>query len=183
MPTVRTRWCVIVPTKEGSLDPELLAFLENNYARLVAGLALMSGSVPLAEDAAQEAMARAWERMDRGQHFESVTAWITVVSTNLVRSGLRRRLAEHRALARLAAGGADRGGSMTMPEEAVDVVRAIQSLPRRQREALVLHYWLEMTVVEIAAALRVSEGTVKTALSRGRHHVAQSLTEVDEVIP
>jgi RNA polymerase sigma-70 factor, ECF subfamily len=162
------------------MDPELLAFARYDYTRLVAALALMCGSRAVAEDATQEALARAWERMDRGQRIDSPAAWITVVASNLVRSAVRRRHAERRALARIRR---ERPATteLAMPEVAVDVARAIGGLAWRQREAVVLHYWLEMTVAEIAAALGVSEGTVKSALHRARRHLHAALTE-DEVV-
>ena len=155
--------------------------MEGDYARLVAALALMSASRPAAEDAAQEALVRAWERVDQGQRFESMTAWITAVATNLIRSGIRRRLAERRALARVSRPGSRAAGQAALPDEAVDVARAIAALPRRQREALVLHYWLEFTVAEIAEVLGVSQGTVKSALHRGRRRLAQTLTAQEVV--
>jgi len=48
-----------------------------------------------------------------------------------------------------------------------EVVRALGLLPRRQREALVLRYWLGMGEAEMAAAMSVSVGTVKAHVSRG----------------
>ncbi|HKZ76153.1 MAG TPA: hypothetical protein VJ259_05765, partial [Actinomycetota bacterium] len=48
-------------------------FLYGDYPRLVAGVALVAGSRPAAEDAVQEALARAWERSERGEEIESLT--------------------------------------------------------------------------------------------------------------
>ena len=72
-------------------------FLHGDYPRLVAGVAMVAGSRPAAEDAVQEALARAWERSERGEEIESLTAWVTAVSLNLARSRLRRVVAERRA--------------------------------------------------------------------------------------
>lgn len=62
-------------------------FLRTTYPRLVAAVGLISGSRPAAEDAVQEALARAWERSERGEHIESLQAWVTTVAMNLARSG------------------------------------------------------------------------------------------------
>ena len=52
-------------------------FLVATYPRLVAAVALISGSRAAAEDAVQEALARAWERSERGEQIESLPAWVT----------------------------------------------------------------------------------------------------------
>jgi len=138
----------------------------------------MSGSRAAAEDAVQEALARAWERGERGQRIETPEAWVRTVATNLLRSGFRRLLAERRA--RRAMVGAGRSESpSTAADERMDVARALAKLPRRQREATVLRYYLGLSVEEIAATLGVTEGTAKTTLFRGRQALARALGEHD----
>lgn len=159
------------------LDPDIRRFMETDYRRVVAAVALVCGGRVAAEDAVQEAVGRAWERLSRGEGIESMTAWITVAATNLARSAIRRHLAERRATGRVVQADGDR----SMPEAAVDVARALKVLPRRQREAIVLHYWLQFSVSEIASLLSVSEGTVKTALHRGRERLSAQLAEQPEV--
>ena len=58
-----------------------------------------------------------------------------------------------------------------------DILRALSALPRRQREATVLRYYLDMDVSEIAAVLRIHEGTAKTTLFRARRALAEALGE------
>jgi len=48
-------------------------------------MTLVCGSMPAAEDAVQEALARAWERSERGQDIGSLPAWVTTVARNLLR--------------------------------------------------------------------------------------------------
>jgi RNA polymerase sigma factor (sigma-70 family) len=86
-------------------------------------------------------------------------------------------MAERRARRRLP----DRSGSVasTPSEEHVDVARALGSLPRRQREVAVLRYLLEMSTAEVAAALGITEGTVKSSLARARVHLADALAVHD----
>ena len=100
------------------------------------------------------------------------------VATNLLRSAFRRLLAEHRARQTLVAGGRAESSSNKADERA-DVARALAKLPRRQREATVLRYYLGLSVAEIAATLGVSEGTAKTTLFRARHALARALGERD----
>jgi RNA polymerase sigma-70 factor, ECF subfamily len=158
-------------------EAEIRAFLGADYPRLVNGLALVYGSLPAAEDAVQEALARAWEAAERGRHIESPRAWVTQVARNLLRDRFRRFIAERRARERLAARATSQGGA---PEGTTDVQRAVAALPRRQREVAVLRYYLEYEVSEIATVLRIPEGTVKSTLHRARGSLAAALREDDD---
>ena len=60
-------------------------------------------------------------------------------------------------------------------DDRVDVLRALAQLTATQRETTVLHYYLGMTVAEIARAQGVSDGTVKSTLHRARQLLAPSL--------
>jgi len=157
-------------------DSELRMFLAEGYARLVAGVALIAGSRAAAEDAVQEALARAWERSDRGERIDSLPAWVTRVALNLAKSRLRRLRAEGRARERIA------HAAVSAPvgtEVRLDIERALAALPRRQREVTVLRYYLGLDVAETAATLEVSVGTVKTCLHRARRALAAALGETD----
>ncbi len=143
----------------------------------MAALTLVSGSRAGAEDAVQEALARAWERSERGERLASPSAWVIVVATNLARSTWRRRRAEARARDRL--GDPSAAGAAQADQTDIDVRRALDRLPRRQREVVVLHYYLGLPVADVAAAAGVSEGTVKTSLHRARRSLAAALGEVE----
>ena len=147
-------------------------FLHTSYPRLVAAVALTSGSRPAAaEDSVQEALLRAWERSEKGEEIDSLEGWVTTVALNLARSGLRRLRSERRARARL------HTPALGEPSTAdrIDVDRALAALPRRQREVAVLRYYLQMDTREVASALELNEGTVKSTLSRARTALAQTL--------
>ena len=98
-------------------------------------MALVSGSSAAAEDAVQEALARAWELSERGKYIASVPAWVATVARNLLRDRFRRAIAERRARRRLAARG-DAPSEMARAESRADIERALASLPPRQRRAL-----------------------------------------------
>jgi RNA polymerase sigma factor (sigma-70 family) len=151
------------------------AFLGTRYPRLVTAIAVIVGSRPAAEDAVQEALARAWERSRRGEDIQNLEAWVTTVAMNLGRSWLRRVAGERRARARVASGGSIRESNF----ERLDVVRELERLPRRQREITVLRYYLGLDVAEIAEVLGVHDGTVKTTLFRARATLAERLGEDD----
>ena len=156
-------------------DSTIREFLVTTYPRLVAGVALITGSRAAAEDAVQEALARAWERSERGDRIESLPAWVTRVSVNLSKSRLRRMRVEarHREISDHEV--PDGGGSAS--DARIDVTRALSDLPQRQREVTVLRYYLGLNVAEIADTLELHEGTVKTSLSRARAALTAALGE------
>ena len=96
-----------------------------------------------------------------------LAAWIRVVARNVALGRLRRRTSERKARARLAA-------RAVAPEPdgdtaaALDVHAALATLSRRQREVVVMHYFLDQSVDTIATELGVPVGTVKAALHRAR---------------
>ena len=153
---------------------EIHAFLGEHYRRVVGSVALITGDRASAEDAVQDALVKAWRR--RSEEIDVFPAWITVVASNGARSSRRRTSAEKRAAERLE----NRSGESRMPEsEQIDaaLVSALGSLPLRERQAAVLFYVSDWSVREIAVALSIAEGTVKTLLSRARQHLADSLQE------
>ncbi|MGH2596639.1 MAG: sigma-70 family RNA polymerase sigma factor [Actinomycetota bacterium] len=152
-------------------DADFKEFLAKEYARLVAAVALVASSRPAAEDAVQEALVRAWERTRKGEQIDSLNAWVATVALNISRSGLRRKMAERRARYRLDSAPAIERSH----DDAVDVERAVALLPRRQREVVVLRYLLDLNTTETASTLRISEGTVKSELSRARAALALRL--------
>jgi RNA polymerase sigma-70 factor (ECF subfamily) len=148
-------------------------FLTGTYPRVVAAVALVEGSRATAEDSVAEALARAWERSERGERIDSLPAWVTRVALNLSKSRLRRARAESRARARVG----EPGNHGEPNESRLDVERALSHLSRRQRQATVLRYYLGFDVAETARVLGVSEGTIKTTLHRARHSMATALGE------
>ena len=154
-------------------ETTIRAFLTGPFPGIVAAVTLVEGSRAAAEDSVAEALARAWERAEHGEQIDSLPAWVTRVALNLSKSRLRRMRAEAKAR--------DRVVSTTYPapapDDRLDVERALATLPRRQRQATVLRYYLGFDIAEIGVALGVSEGTIKTTLHRARHAMAAALGE------
>jgi RNA polymerase sigma-70 factor (ECF subfamily) len=96
------------------------------------------------------------------------------VAANLAVSAFRRRLAEARALVRLAA---RRQPDPPLRPEVLDFWRAVRSLPSRQRQAVALFYLEDWPVAEIARFLGCTETTVRGHLHRGRATLARRLGE------
>jgi RNA polymerase sigma factor (sigma-70 family) len=141
----------------------LETFVRQEYPRVVAAVGFACGDRTVAEDAVQDVLAAALQGSFDVEHLRG---WVVAGALNRVRSGARRRGAEGRAFERLL--------SRTVPSPSSahdvhdDVLAALRELPERQRQITALHYLLDMSVVEVADALEVSEGTVKTQLHRAR---------------
>jgi RNA polymerase sigma-70 factor, ECF subfamily len=126
----------------------------------------------------QDALARAWERAERGENIESLPGWVAVVATNRLRSSLRHLLVERRVRTEMESriDGLVASG-MDQADQRLDVARSIARLSRRQREVVVLFYFADLTVREVAGALSMNEGAVKGALHRARESIGSALAE------
>lgn len=138
-----------------------------NTVRMTYGL---TADLPEAHDIAQEAFCRAWSRWRELSGFDNPAAWVRKVAVNLARSRWRRLRVAAEYLIR------------ERPEEVaaldpshVAVVAALRKLPAAQREAIVLHYLVDLPLAEVADQMRVPVGTVKSWLHRGRTALADDL--------
>lgn len=161
------------------LDEDAIrSFMTSDLPALVANLMLVTGSREEAEDAAQEALARLWVRIEQGDMIRSPRAWVGVVAMNLCRSRLRRLRVERRA-GDLLVGVAEEASLGPADVEtralASELRAAVAALPRRQREVIALRYFLDLDVGEVARALSISTGTAKKALHRARETLAGAL--------
>jgi RNA polymerase sigma-70 factor (ECF subfamily) len=153
--------------------PAFEHFYLEEYPRVVKLVYALSGSRAAAEDIAQEAFLRAYQNWERVGSYEHQAAWVRRVATNLATSGLRRRLLEARALARLA--GRRQPVLDPLPADHADFGRALRTPPRRQAQAVALFYVEDLSVQQIAVVLDCAEGTVKAHLAKARHSLAKRL--------
>jgi RNA polymerase sigma-70 factor (ECF subfamily) len=161
------------------VTPSFDQFFVKEYPRMVALAYSLSGSRGVAEEIAQEAFLKAHRSWDRIASYDKPGAWLRRVTINLATSQLRRRLIEAKAVARLGRSQIDPVSHLS-PEKA-NVMNAVLKLPRRQREAVVLHYLEDLPVAQAASILGVAETTLKTHLQRGREALARSLEQEGEL--
>lgn len=140
-------------------DLDLEAFCQIEYPRLLRTLRLYVGDEEIARDLAQEALATACSRWRKVRKMDAPGPWVNKVALNLARSYFRRKRAEWRANERV-----DRGAvEARAPEPELEIVvrDAVAQLPERQKRALILRYFVGMSVSETADAMQCPEGTVK----------------------
>jgi RNA polymerase sigma-70 factor (ECF subfamily) len=160
------------PVSPVDVEAAIREFVGSEYPRVVAAVGHATGQPDVAEDAVQDALIKV---LEDGHRPRRLAAWVTVVAINILRARHRRSRAEERATRRMEHAPADDAAS-GVPER-VAVLEAVDRLPDGQRVAVLLHYYLDAAVADIATALGVSEGTVKTQLHRGRRALAAVLGE------
>ena len=157
-PTGRTEW---------SADLAVIELYAMHYPALVRLAAMLVRDTPTAEEVVQDAFIAMHDGWSRLRDTERALAYMRQAVVNRSRSVLRHRMvveknqqkpppdmpsAEHGALALL---------------ERSAVVAALRGLPERQREAIVLRFYADLSEAEIAAAMGISRGAVKSHTSRG----------------
>ncbi len=163
------------PPAVDSGDDRRLSFDEfyRREYRQVLGLAyVLTGSMSVAEDTAQDAFTAAYRQWAAIGSFDSPAAWVRRVACNRAASAVRRRVREAKALVRLAS---RTRMQVELDEGDAEFWRSVRALPPRQAQAVALFYLQDYSVRDIAAVLDCSEGTVKTHLSRARTAVARQL--------
>jgi RNA polymerase sigma factor (sigma-70 family) len=159
--------------------PSFDALFVDEYPRMVALAAAVSGSRLFAEDLAQEAMWRLDRNWRRVAGMDAPGAWVRRVTINLALSHRRRVATEIKAKLRLG------GPEPTLPpalEDNEPVWAAVATLPGKQRAAIALHYLEDRPVDEIADILDISPSTARVHLHRGREALRDRLSDFDPAI-
>lgn len=175
-------------------DQKAFGEIVHRYGDSVLGyLTKMTGNKEQAEDLFQETFKRVHEKSHtfKGTEFKS---WLFKIATNVTYDGFRKK---HRAdskgrevsfnnmndeelVSTVAEDNSFNPSVVTVKAEQVEQVRhAVESLPDKQKAALVLAYYQQLSYREVALALDCSVGTVKTQMYRALKTLAQKLPEVE----
>jgi RNA polymerase sigma-70 factor (ECF subfamily) len=142
--------------------------------RLAGQLYALIGDEHGAFDLVEEAFVRTWAKWDRIATYDDPEAFVRRVAFNLAKNQWRR---VRRTLLRSSPPEvASRASDWSSHQ---DLVAALMTLSRNEREAIVLHYLADRPIDEIAGQMKVPAGTVKSWLSRGRSRLAERLTVDD----
>ena len=147
------------PAKEAEAS-SFEAFCRRAHPRLVGAMSLYCGDAGVAEDLAQEALARAYRDWSSVSQLASSEAWVHRVAMNLAHSWYR-----HLRLARRPVH--PTGAEQLALDDGLVLRRAVSMLPRRQRQAIVIRYFLDWTVADAAEVMGCAEGTVRALTSQG----------------
>lgn len=167
---------------ERSAFAEIVSAHQARVSRLVYRLLGWQGE---ADDVVQEVFLSALKNLRRFRGESSLSTWLTRIAINKCRSHRRRRFLRLKMFRPAAAGGepgvsdpADRAG---MDRETFDRVRrAVQDLPARYREAVVLRYLEEMPVEQVAEVLGLTRNVTQVRLHRARLRLRRALDGIIE---
>ena len=165
----------------GQGDPAAIqSMVARKLPRMLALARRMLGDAAEAEDVAQEAMLRAWRQAPRWTPGKArFDTWLHRVTLNLCYDRLRRRreIATDSPPDRPDEGSApDRG--LLAADVGMRVEAALARLPDRQREAIVLCHYQELTNIEAAVLMEVSVEALESLLSRGRRALRLALADM-----
>jgi RNA polymerase sigma-70 factor (sigma-E family) len=161
-------------------DRAVTALYRTDYRSLVRLAALMLRDVSAAEEVVQDsfvAMHSSWRRL---RDSDKALSYLRQSVVNRSRSVLRHRMVVDRNMPKPAPDmpSAEQGAIAQLERSAV--VTALRSLPARQREALVLRYYGDLSEAQIAATMGISQGAVKSHTARAMSALRGVLSGMDE---
>jgi RNA polymerase sigma-70 factor (sigma-E family) len=172
-------------TSAWDADEALAQLYAAHWRSLVRLAALLLRDQGLAEEVVQDAFVAVHDRWHRLRDPARALAYLRQTVVNRSRSALRHRGVVERHVARgtrdTEAPGSD--AAALAAERRGAVLDALQALPARQREVLSLRYYAELSEAEIADALGISRGSVKSHASRGAAALRASLSDYLEDLP
>ena len=133
------------------------------YPQVYSAMAFYVGDRRLAEDLAQETMLRLWREHSRVSDMDRPDRWALRVAFNLAKSRWRRLHVERREHPHRNIAHHEAAGDLT---DALAVRAAVAALPSRQRAAVVLRFFNDLSVADTASVLGCAEGTVKALTSQ-----------------
>jgi RNA polymerase sigma-70 factor (sigma-E family) len=153
-------------SRDVSASQAVTALYREHATGLIRLAGVMLGDRPTAEDVVQEAFCGLYRRWAHLSDPAKSLPYVRSAVLNGCRTVIRRRSRhDGRLAAEPAAASAEHDA--LLGEEHRAVIQGVRKLPPRQREALVLRYFMDLDVAEIAQSMGISPGTVKSTLSRG----------------
>ena len=168
-------------TTQDAVDADALVaeLFARECASLVRLARLFCDDRNAAEDLVQEAFIRLHRSAGSIRDLGRAPAFLRSIVINLARDHNRRGLMSlrHRNTAERPAAPTEPDDHAVVDEESAAVLAALRSLPERQRACLVLHYYEELSIAEVADTLNISKNSVKTHCRRGLASLEARLEE------
>lgn len=155
-------------------ETAMIRIFDAHHAPMVR-LAALLGAGQEAEDIVAEAFCVLHHRWYRLRSPEAGPGYLRAVVCNLVRMRIRRLQVSRRHADVEVCNIASAESTALLREDQRQVVNALQGLPARQHEALVLRYWMDLKEREIAEAMGISNGAVKSHIFRGMQALSRAM--------
>ena len=155
----------------GGAEAAVEALYRASAVSLIRLAYVMLDDLPSAEDVVQEAFCGLYRRWDRLKDTDGAMFYVRASVLNGCRSVLRRRFSADQPPAVSAE------EVVLSGEERDEVIRAVGRLPHRQREALVLRFYLDLPDEQIARVMGIRQGTVRSTAHRALQALGRALRE------
>jgi len=159
-------------------EPILDEVMRERAPRLLAFAALVTGNDAEAHDVLQDALVRSFSKRRQFTHVNAAEAYVRRAIPSVYLDSLRKRKSSERSHDR----SFERDASAPDIDAQVDVQRALATLSPRERACVVLRYYDDCTVAQVAAQLGIAEGTVKRYLADASAKLAAKLGTVSEEV-
>ena len=184
---------VLSRAREGDAEA-FCALIEPLQGRLLRQAAAMTGELSAAEDLVSEALVEAWKSLRRYDETCRLSTWLYSILLHRWQKALRRAKARPISMSRLSANEAAVAQKQhdilpsyeSSPSEAAiqdellrDTMRCVESLPLKHKEVILLRFFEDASLAEIALAVDCSVGTVKSRL----HHALENLRKLKMNLP
>lgn len=156
------------------VEADFRDFVASRQQQLLRSAWLLTGDWISAEDLVQTTLVRAWPHWKRVMGSGGTDPYIRTVMLNHYRRSWRRLWNGEVATADLPEPQRREGEHERDLEGEAGLLQALRELPPRQRAVVVLRFFEELSVAETAAALRISDGTVKSQTSKALAHLRSS---------
>ena len=160
-------------------DEEAFCVLVEQHRNVLFGTAyLMTRDRGLADDAVQEALFKMWKNLPSFRFQGSFKAWLVRIVANEVKQQYRKKQVPTTPIKEAAEIGGNHDEAeerALLSEERRRMGKALSTLPEEQREVVVLRYFADLTVPEIAKTMGCKDGTVKSRLNRALGRLAHVL--------
>jgi RNA polymerase sigma-70 factor (sigma-E family) len=154
---------VIEVPGRSTADDAYVAYVATRRRHLLATAYLLAGDWHRAEDLVQTALTKLYQAWPRVRRKGNEDAYVRTILVRVSIDARRRRWNREWTVDRIPDVAAADSGSYEQRDE---LVRALATLPPRQRATVVLRYWLDLSVEDTAAELGVSAGTVKSQTAK-----------------
>ena len=170
---------LIALSQDGDQD-SFRALMERYRPTLVRTSFLTTRDRDVAQDVVQETLVQVWRGLPSYKPRGSFRAWLLKILVNQARRQYRRKhvpTVQLDAASKMWSEGENPGDAAQRQEQHEQLREALELLSDDHREVVILRYFSELTVPEIAQALNCREGTVKSRLSRAQSHLRQILSD------
>ena len=163
-----------IKTNPSTYEETLIRLVDEYQEMLVRLCFVCLQDTELARDATQETFLKAYRGLSSFHGGCSEKTWLSKIAINTCRSMKRTAWWRH-IDRRVIPDDLPLAAEAACPEEEIDLMCAIMALPAKLKEVILLYYWQEMTVEEIAHALGLAHASVSGRLKRGREKLRDIL--------